>query len=635
MSFAHPAWLLLLPLLPLLGVLTVWIARRRGRRWATLVSPRLRASLLRAGNPYPRWFGTCFLLAGCAAMLGALARPQGLSGTRQEKSLGRNLLFALDLSRSMMTPDVTPNRLAQAKMIVQEIIDACPTDRIGLIGFAGDAHVFAPLTVDHPAVRETISQIDPDWAPFGGSNLAKALRLAIDTLRKTGQKQNTLVVLSDGEENDGSLREVIDSAESAGVFVVAIAVGTEDGGYVPHPTAKQGRLLDRSGKPVLSRVQPETLRELANGTGGRFALASSRADFVGITRSVLSGREQFELEGRQTRVTTEFYQWLLFPGLIFIGLAIFLNTRWRSVAAPASLVLLAGTATLIRPAQASEPDASLRSSQAILPSQRDRLRYADGESALRRGDWPTARSAFSDALRAKDATTRRAAHLALGSGLFEKGWKSLGAPPLNEVGEALKPDADPAQLDQWLRACIKASRKADSAEQGFNTLKTLTSDWSDAIRHLDSALALSPADAPARENRAAALHCYKRLLELLQEEEKNLNQMMPPPQSSPQGGQCPRSNPDQESGDSKEQSQPEQSKNSGDSNPSESDPQNGGPNADNQKPPSQPSDPKDQEQKPGESPQQRARRVLADNADLEKGPVAPGRIFFREPENDW
>ncbi len=205
MKFAQPAWLVLLVLLPLLGVAAVFVARLRRKQWAAFVAPRLRGVLLKRGSPLPRWFALLFLLAACAAIIIALARPQGDAGTRTEKSLGRNVLIALDLSRSMRVRDVKPDRLAQAKMVIYELLDAMPNERVGLIGFAGTAYVYAPLTVDHGAVRETVEQIDETWAPLGGSDLAAAVRLATDTLKKTGQKNNALVILSDGEKHEGDL----------------------------------------------------------------------------------------------------------------------------------------------------------------------------------------------------------------------------------------------------------------------------------------------------------------------------------------------------------------------------------------------------------------------------------------------
>ena len=165
-----------------------------------------------------------------------LARPQTNQGIESETSRGRNVLLALDLSRSMLVSDLKPDRLTQAKTLCYDLIEALPADRIGVIGFAGEPYLIAPLTPDHANVRETIDQVDTDYIPIGGSNLEGALELAIKTLKETGQKENALILLTDGEETTGRMMELAAEAKRAGVYVFTIAVGTEQGDYIPTRT---------------------------------------------------------------------------------------------------------------------------------------------------------------------------------------------------------------------------------------------------------------------------------------------------------------------------------------------------------------------------------------------------------------
>lgn len=178
MSFAQPGWLAMLILIPLLGIGALMASRMRKLQWDAFVAPRLRGALLKRGGSLPRWLALSFLLLACSALIISLARPQGDAGVRTEKTMGRNVLIALDLSRSMRVTDVKPDRLAQAKVVIYELLEAFPNDRIGLIGFAGNSYLYAPLTIDHTAVRETVEQIDENWAPLGGSDLASAIHLA-------------------------------------------------------------------------------------------------------------------------------------------------------------------------------------------------------------------------------------------------------------------------------------------------------------------------------------------------------------------------------------------------------------------------------------------------------------------------
>ena len=246
MSLANPIWLIALFLLPLIVVAAILATRARTRQWSSLVAERLRGALIRRTSSLPRWLSLGLLMAAAALLIGGLARPQGEAGTRTEKSVGRNLLLALDLSRSMRVQDVRPDRLSNAKLVIFELIEALPNERIGLVGFAGSSYLYAPLTVDHAAVRETVEQMDEGWPTVGGSDLGGAVRLSIDTLRETGQKNNVLVILSDGEKHSGELDQMISEARAAGVYILTIGIGTEDGDYAPpglsrQPHAQAGR----------------------------------------------------------------------------------------------------------------------------------------------------------------------------------------------------------------------------------------------------------------------------------------------------------------------------------------------------------------------------------------------------------
>lgn len=329
MSFVHPLWLFLLITLPVMVAVAAVTARLRGRRWDAFLAPRLRSRLLKLASPIPRWFSLLFLTGASAALILAFARPVGDGGTESETARARDIIIALDISRSMRVADVSPDRLSQAKIIAHDMIDALPGDRFGLIAFAGHAYLYAPLTVDHSAVRETIDQIDDTWSTRGGSNLSDAIRIAVDTFREAGNRNSALVILSDGEENTGDAAAMISEAERAGMYIFAIAIGTEQGGRVPHPDYPGGFILDRSGQHVISSVEMEVLRDLATATRGRFALSSSGFHAPELIRSAVRDLDSFEVEGRERNIIIEFFQWFAVPAMFFLFAAIIAGTRWR------------------------------------------------------------------------------------------------------------------------------------------------------------------------------------------------------------------------------------------------------------------------------------------------------------------
>jgi Ca-activated chloride channel family protein len=659
MNLAQPGWLVLLLLIPLLGIGALLVARLRRAQWQGFVAPRLRPNLLRRASTLPRWIALLFCLAATASLVAALSRPQGDAGTKTEKSLGRNVLIALDLSRSMRVTDVKPDRLSQAKVVLYELLDAMPGDRVGLIGFAGSPFLHAPITVDQTAVRETIEQMDETWAPLGGSDISSAIRMAIDVLKETGQKNNALVILSDGEEHEGDLDSIIADADQAGVYIFAIGVGTEDGAFVPHRDFPGGRLLDENGNPILSRLQPQTLRKLAEETGGRYAVAGSGVDITQLVKSAVSQLDAFEVEGRERRVAIEFYQWLILPAILFLFVSIIGGTRWRPIRATALL----GAAFLLphTPARANdEENARQALNSGRLEEARDaykrlaekssstdrsaRFRLGQATAAYRNGEFRAAREAYSDALLSKNPDVTSNAHLGTANSLFQLGWQTL-----SEESYPHNPDEIP-DLDRFdtlvrekLARILDAEPQDDKPTPGIQSFENLVIDWADATRHFDSALTLDPTNQTARTNRKVTLTYLNRLRELLKQESEETEQSLPqegegqpepqPGEGEPQEGEGegepqegegePREPGDQENpGD---QGEEPNDQGEGGENP-EDKPGENGENGEEEKPSEGPSD---------ETPEERARRILSENSDLERGPLAPGKLQQFTPEKDW
>ena len=163
MNLAHPVWLLVWIALPIFAIVAVLLSRFKRKPWEQLTAERLRGRLIRNDHSLPRWLTLAFTLVAMAAFAFALARPQGDAGVKTEKTKGRNVMIALDLSRSMRVTDVNPDRLGQGKILIYEILAALKNDRVGLVGFAGTPYLYAPLTIDLVALKETVEQIDEDW----------------------------------------------------------------------------------------------------------------------------------------------------------------------------------------------------------------------------------------------------------------------------------------------------------------------------------------------------------------------------------------------------------------------------------------------------------------------------------------
>jgi Ca-activated chloride channel family protein len=647
LNLAHPAWLFALTLPLVLAVLAVVIARLRRSQWQAFAADRLRPILIKRRSPITRWISFSLLLLACISLVIALTRPHEKAGTREEKILSRNVLIALDLSRSMRVQDVKPDRLSRAKIAIYELLEELPNERVGIIGFAGSSYVYAPLTVDHAAVRQTVEQIDENWATLGGSNLKEALELAIDTLKKTGQKQNALVIFSDGEKHDDSLDDIASEAKLAGVNILAIGIGTENGDYVPNADFPSNRMVDETGQPVISRLQPEVLRNLAEATNGKYAAAGSGDDIASLVKNSIKELDAIEMDGRQREISIEYYQWFLLPAIAFLFATIIIGTRWRGVGK-----VIAAIAIFLMPDPSQADDAKdaarfLSEKNFSAASQtyrklaketrssnlRSRYHLGEGIASLRGGSFKSARSAFSKSLDANNPDVLAEAHLGMANSLFQLGWLELAE---SAYPQDLKSSPDMAQFDQLVRTRLK--KLADAKEDGeMEKIEVLITNWTDAVRHYDSAISKMPASNAAKNNRQMTITYLKRLRELLEEEKEKTEQNMPMPQPGGEGESQPEEgdgDPDEMQGGDQQNKDSKSPGEKGDEKREKKD----GSNGKKPKPKDDPGKDKDKGEKPedpNETPEKRARRILKDSADLEKGPLTPGQREFNTPAKDW
>ncbi|MBK1826064.1 vWA domain-containing protein [Haloferula rosea] len=691
MNFDQPGWLALLLLIPLVVTGAALMARTRSKQWSAFVAPRLRQRLLKRSSPIPRWIAFACLMLASALLIIALARPQSVEGTRKEAILGRNILFALDLSRSMKTNDVLPDRLTQAKAACFELLDALPNDRIGLVGFAGTPYLFAPLTVDHSAIRETLTEIDIDWIPTGGSNIADGLELGIETLKATGTRQNALILMSDGEEHIGRITEVAESARAAGIEVITIGFGTTEGDFIPDPSFADGRFRDRNGREVISRLEPAALDRVATVTGGRFAIATSGADIPAMVEAAVADLDRVQLMGRETTVVVEYYQWFLLPAILLILASIVCATRWRGVSPPVpgptatTLAMLAillmgfpseARASILDDARQAMSDARYNdavSAYGLLAEKYQdteegfRFSLAQASAAYENGQWPEARRAFSEALRSEDSSVRSAAHHGLGNTLFQIGWQRLtDGPAYPEFPEPEddEPDQEPEAIDRLSDALLEmpdpedgaddddtmaafellvkerlAEWMAEETEEGEKTrggerFNNLLTDWADSIKHHRAATGVEA----AKHNSDLTFTYLDKIREILDQTNDNAQQIQAVPQEGegePQPGEGEQEGEPQDNGEGEEE---------GDEGPDGDQSEEGGDGGDQRESGEEPRDGEPQESedeaedkgpRPGETPEEAARRILNENADLQKGALSPGRIRFRRPDKDW
>lgn len=310
-AFASPAWLLLLLALP---VFWLW-ARARRRRALVLPALATAGDLPRTWRERLRAVPEVFRVLAFACGILALARPQELSAGRPVTTSGVDIVLALDASGSMKAEDFQPrNRLEVAKKAAVDFIADRPSDRIGLVTFAGQAVTQAPLTLDHDILMTTVRRVAIGGLAEGTA-IGTALATAVNRLRASDARSRVVILLTDGVNNAGQI-DPLTAAETArvlGVKVYTIGVGTT--GEAPYllEDPRFGRRYVR----VVVRIDEEILRGIAARTGGQYFRATDPQALTQVYAEI-DRLERSPLTGRRPVVRLDRYLWVLLPALAFV-----------------------------------------------------------------------------------------------------------------------------------------------------------------------------------------------------------------------------------------------------------------------------------------------------------------------------
>lgn len=314
MTFAHPFLLVLLLLLPAGAALGVRAERRRRAALARFGDPALLDDLSAIPDARRRLARHLLRLAALALLVVALARPQLGQHPALIARAGRDVLVLLDLSRSMNVADAAGGtRLAAAKRIADSLAAASPGDRLGLVVFGGSAFLQLPFTDDHDAFRRFIEAASTDDVGDPSTDMAAPLAAAAKAFEHEGEAgTRAAVLLSDGESAEDGLDVALGRLEREGVPVLAIGVGTAQGGPVPADSseAPEAYHRDHIGRVVISHLEEGTLRRAAERTGGAYAVWDDPAGLHSLGET-LARIETRPIGIRKARKPAERFQWPL------------------------------------------------------------------------------------------------------------------------------------------------------------------------------------------------------------------------------------------------------------------------------------------------------------------------------------
>lgn len=318
--FDHPEILLLLILPPVFLLITIIWVKRKNQWLQKFGNPILLRAMLKNYHAKRRITKSVFLMAAAIFLIITLANPQWGTKTQISERKGIDVIIALDLSTSMLAADVLPNRLERAKKLISELVGALKGNRIGLIVFAGSAYLQVPLTTDYNALDLTLGALNPTALPTQGTIFGEAITLAEESFDSKESKSRALILVTDGEDHEDGAIENAEGAADKGLRIYTIGIGTRDGTYIP--VAVRGRMdykRDNSGNPVLTRLNPEMLSNLASaGNGKSYFIQTGNEDFIGSLVKDMSAIEQQEYEQIEFTDYESYFQYFAALSLIFL-----------------------------------------------------------------------------------------------------------------------------------------------------------------------------------------------------------------------------------------------------------------------------------------------------------------------------
>jgi Ca-activated chloride channel family protein len=333
MRFEYPLVLFLFALIPLLYRFTY---RDAPKRYAALSYSDLKTLGDRIRKKR-RYRGTLFALrtAALVVIILTLARPQLEKGYETIKSEGIDIMLALDISGSMRAEDFKPqNRLHVAKEVVSNFVEGVTDDRVGLVVFASKSFTKCPLTLDHDALRTMLGDVEIGMIE-DGTAIGLALANCVARLDDSPAKSKIIILLTDGENNTGEIDPLTGAklARAAGIKTYTIGVGKEGGAPVPVPD-RYGRMQyarDRNGNLMLTKLDEETLRQIAGATGGKYYRATDEQALDQIYKQILA-MEKTAFEVKAFKHRKELAGYLLPFGMLGILIEVMLvSTFWRKV----------------------------------------------------------------------------------------------------------------------------------------------------------------------------------------------------------------------------------------------------------------------------------------------------------------
>jgi len=324
----------LLWIAPILWAIFFFSWKKRTKALKSFINAELHEKMNLQTNNRRRFVKAALFLAAVLFIVFSLARPAWNEKPETIERRGRDVVFLLDVSKSMLSEDLVPNRLERAKLAIADCVDRLQGDRVALVAFAGTAVVKCPLTLDYGFFKMMLEDISTDSVTRGGTMIGDALRTVMtDIFDEQAKQYKDVILITDGEDHDSFPVDAAKKAGENGIRLIAIGLGDEhEGKRVPiTDTNGDKTFLKYQGQEVWSKLDADTLRKMVNSTpGGKyFNVATGSIDLGDVYSQLIAGAEKKSMESETIKRYEEKYQIFLAIGLVLLFLEMTLPERKR------------------------------------------------------------------------------------------------------------------------------------------------------------------------------------------------------------------------------------------------------------------------------------------------------------------
>ncbi len=328
--FANPEFFWLLAAIPLLAGVFVWSAWRRRKRIESFGDPGTVRPLMPDASPGRYLTKFIFMLAAFALIVTALARPQLGSKLKEVKVEGVELMFAVDVSNSMLAQDFEPNRLERTKHAINRLLEGLQQDKVGLIVFAGDAYVQLPITSDYMTARNFTRQVSTNMVSRQGTAIGAAIDLAASSFSSESEGSRVIILVTDGENHEDDAIAAAKRAAEKGIKIYTIGIGTPEGAPI---RIGEDFIRDAEGNMVVTKLDETVLRQIALLTDGAYIRSTNQS--LGLTEIItkINETEKKEFSARMFEEYDEQFRFFIAAALVLIIVGWLILTRKNKILA--------------------------------------------------------------------------------------------------------------------------------------------------------------------------------------------------------------------------------------------------------------------------------------------------------------